>query len=281
MVKVVSSIPLAAFVKAHTNMKGMIRANVFSPWIAANEREEGVVPAPTPTPPPAGTRVPLGIPGNFSLVKFDDFDGTTLDPIWQPNWLGGPGPINSSENCGYAASQVSVSGGYLRLAAIKQSITDKNGKVQPYTSGMVNSSGKLEVTSGVVEARLTLAAGSNGRPCNWPAFWQDGHNWPGDGESDTMEILGVDAAVHFHGKTGTSGFDVPGNFAGDHTFAEDRYPDHIDYWYDGVKVGTCNNDMVQSPRYIILNYAISTSIGGELVVPSVMLVDHVGVWNRI
>lgn len=248
------------------------------------------VTATTPaTAPPPAVNLPLKIPGNFQQIFFDD--GPAIFNRWNKNWLGAPGtiskPVNADEIAAYDPAQVTVEGTYLALTAIAKSVVANDGKTYGYVSGLVNTYGKTELASGVVQARIYLPPGPNGMPANWPAFWQDGHSWPGDGESDTMEILGTPpqgiAAVHFHGPNTSSGygFNVPGNWSGWHTFAEDRYADHIDYWYDGAKVGTLSQDMTQSKRYIIINNALSLKHGGALLTPAKMLVAHCGAWARI
>lgn len=278
-------------------MTKIVDAAALQAWITANQRDEYVappvpVPPPVVTPPPVSTApMPLGIPGTHYPLFYHT--GQQIFDKWGHNWLGAPGtitkPVDAADQlsaCDPACVSVDASGN-LVLSALAKSVKATDGKTYAYAAGLVHSSGLIELTSGVVEARIYLPAGPDGKPCNWPAFWQNGHNWPADGESDTLEILGTpgkptsgQAAVHFHGPSGATGFTVPGNWSGWHTIAEDRYADHIDYYYDGKFVGALAKDMNNSPRYIILDNSISKTEGGALVSGAKMLVAYCGAWTR-
>ena len=70
------------------------------------------------------------------------------------------------------------------------------------------------------------------------------------------------------------------NPGGWHTFGADWEPKSITFYYDGVRVGRIGKDVTSAPMYLILNLAISTTVGGPLSVPAKVDVDYVRVWQR-
>ncbi len=234
---------------------------------------------PTPTP---GSIQPVGQTGTWKLIFSDEFNSTTLDTSkWTPNWFGTgiTGPVNSAETACYDSSQVSVPGdGSLHLPLISKSQTC-GGAVRPYTGALVSSNGKFQYTYGYFEVRAYLPASSTGVIANWPAVWSDGQSWPTDGENDTMEGLGGLACYHFHSPLGGPGACASGNYTGWHIFASDWEPGSVTYYYDGVKVGQITTGITTSPQYLILNNT-QGSYGGPTLVPVVMLVDYVRVWQK-
>lgn len=246
-------------------------------------------PTPTPTPstasstPSTTTTGPLGIPGTWRKVFGDEFSGSSLDGSkWNSNWFGCSGcvtkPVNSHEESAYSPSQVSVSDGSLHLKAIQQSTT-VDGKTYPYLSGLVNSNGKAQFTYGAFEARIYTPS-SGTQIANWPAFWTNGQNWPTDGEMDVMEGLGGSACYHFHSPAGGPGGCAPGSYTGWHTYGAEWKQGSVTYYYDGKQVGQITSGITSAPMYLILNHSISSSMGGNTVVPADMMVDYVRVWQH-
>jgi beta-glucanase (GH16 family) len=215
----------------------------------------------------------------------DEFNGSSLDlSKWQPNWLGSSNtaitkPINGSEQSCYDPAQASLVNGSLKLSAVARSC---NG--YPYASGMVTSHGHYTFTYGYMEARVWMDGSSN--PKNWPAFWADGTGtWPTTGEIDVMEGLGGSPAWHYHWGSGsnpsqTGGTPSMSSKTGWHTFGADWEPGSIKFYYDGKQVGQATSGVVGNPMYLILNYAVSSSISGPIQVPSDFLVDYVRVWQH-
>jgi beta-glucanase (GH16 family) len=219
-----------------------------------------------------------------STVWRDDFSGTQLDLTkWQPNWLGATNatitpPVNGAELSCYDPSQVSVAGGYLHLRAIARSCTDKNGRTYPYASGLVNSRQHFTYTYGTLRARVWLP-GSGAVADDWPAVWADGiGQWPSTGENDVLEVLDGHNCYHFHSPAGgPGGCARQANPAGWHTIAANWRPGKVNYWYDGVKVGSITSGLTSAPMFVILNLALSASVSPPVKVPTEMLVDWVEV----
>jgi beta-glucanase (GH16 family) len=236
---------------------------------------------PAVIPPPAGVQ-PVGVPGVWGLKFEDEFNTGLLDPTkWTPNWLGGPGqvtpPVNSTyETACYDPAQVMVSNSMLILTATAKPQTI-NGKVYPFSSGMVQSSGKFNFTYGCFEARIWLPAGAG----MWPAFWTDGQTWPQDGEIDVLEASGTDASCsyHYHYPGGGPGGNstVVGSTAGWHTYAAVWEPWVITWYYDGKPVWQYTTGITSSPQYLILNLGLDSA---QSAVPATMRVDYVRVWQH-
>ena len=235
-------------------------------------------------PGPSGEAAPTGIPGTWNLVFSDEFEGTALNLAkWQPNWLGPnnaaitEGVNGAEQNCIDPALST-VSGGNLHLRIISQTTTCA-GVSQPYRAALVNSNGRFSFTYGAFEARMFLPAAPDGEIANWPAFWSTGQDHPVTGEIDVMEGLGGRASWHYHYSGGAPGAYPPGDFTGWHTFAANWQPGRIDFYYDGVPVGSQTTGVVNSPHFLILDNVVSASVGGSTVPNVDVLVDYARVWK--
>ena len=244
-------------------------------------------PAPAPSAPTPVPAVPVssqstgpeGMPGNWTPVFDDEFNGDSLDTAnWHTGWLGTgvTAPVGPEEQECYDPAQVSVGGGYLHLDAVARS-EQCGGETRPYASGMVNTDGLHEFTSGAFEARIYLPAAPGGGIADWPAFWADGQSWPADGEMDVMEGLSGQTCFHYHDPAGG-----PGGCAdvgpGWHVFGADWEGDTVTYYYDGHDVGSTTTDGSSAPQYLILNNAVGGSGGRSA--PADMLVDYVRAWRQ-
>jgi len=248
-------------------------------------------PTPTPTATSASGPQPIGIPGTWTLKFADEFNGTSLNTAdWWPNWVNATSPtqitepVNTTEDAAYDPAQVTLSGGNLNLSLIASPITIGN-KTYPYRSGMINTEGNHalnnpmhQFTFGAFEARINLPA-SGTSIANWPAWWTDGQNWPVDGEMDIMEGLSGQACYNFHSRHSPPGGCPAGNYTGWHTYASNWQSGVVNYYYDGMLVGTQNSGITSAPMYLILNYATGGCCAGPIVAPATMQVDYVRVWQ--
>lgn len=224
-------------------------------------------PSPEPTPP-AGTGPSWDTSGAWHAKFADEFNATALDTSkWTPGWFGTgiTGPVNSAETVRYSSANVSVSGGFLHL------------KIQNGYGAHINSDGKYSFSRGAVEYRAFLPA-SGGQVANWPALWDNGQSWPGDGENDTAEGLSGQVCTYWHASGTDAGSCHGASYAGSwHTFGYEWTPTKVTWYYDGVKVRE-QATTVASPHYLILQNT-QGAYGGPNANTD-LRVDYVRVWQR-
>ncbi len=217
--------------------------------------------------------VPVGGPvgANWGAPAFEDnFNGTALDTSrWAPTWFKG----GTQNNVVTSASNVSVSGGYLRLT-----LASSTSGASINTAPNDVSPNPFTFTYGYAEARIYFP-GSGTSIYNWPAWWTVGLAWPGNGENDIAEGLGS-MTVNYHSNAGASNQGtVPGVWSNTfHTYGLYRQPGWCDVYYDGVWVkGYATNDN-GAPHSLILN--IGSGYGpARYGTDYQMLVDYVRVWT--
>ena len=147
-----------------------------------------------------GTCSPCADNSSWEIVFVEDFDGDVLNTSrWsvRHNMTHGP-----AERQLYVSSAVTVSGGALRLKTRHEEhgVMSADGTIYNFSSGWVDSRGKLFHSFGRVEVRAQLpspAAGAEGKWSEaWPAHWlmpepSTSHPpdvcWPVGGEIDIME----------------------------------------------------------------------------------------------
>ena len=155
-----------------------------------------------------------------------------------------------------------------------------------FTSGRLDTQGKLSFKYGFIEARIKMPAGSG----NWPAFWMLGDNinqvgWPYSGEMDIVEIHSdrptiTTSATHFsvtdtpstccsNARFVYDEVEVGVNVSSDyHTYAISWLPNSISYYFDGRLVGNTTPSRVSGKWafnekfFLILNNAVG-SFGGS------------------
>jgi beta-glucanase (GH16 family) len=118
----------------------------------------------------------------YKLVWSDEFD-SSISANWNKEVTANP---SNNELQYYTASStnVKVSNGNLILTGKRQTKGTKS-----FTSGRVNTNGKVYFTHGMVMARIKLPKTKGGL---WPAFWMMGNDistkgWPYCGEMDIVE----------------------------------------------------------------------------------------------
>ncbi|MBO4871389.1 MAG: family 16 glycosylhydrolase [Muribaculaceae bacterium] len=123
----------------------------------------------------------------YELVFSDEFDGNTLNNnVWNIEVNGNGGGNNELQF--YSANNVSVSNGALQITSRRE-----NYQGRSFTSGRINSMGKVAFKHGIVQASIKLPSTANGL---WPAFWlmgndmSTGTSWPYCGEIDVLEAGG-------------------------------------------------------------------------------------------
>ena len=147
----------------------------------------------------------------------------------------------------------------------------------PFTSGRIDTQGKVSFMYGVIEARIQNPKGGG----NWPAFWMLGTNitsvgWPASGEIDIMEgksATRVASAIHWS-NGGNDAYEYGeasgGNYANAyHVYKLHWLENYIAIYVDDVKVlEETNTTLNQSgswafnhPFFIIFNNAMSPAGG--------------------
>ena len=265
-----------------------------------------VTPGPAPAVAAAAAAAATG-GGAWALVWEDTFDSGELNTS---SWTVAHNMTHgSSEWQLYVASAVRVVDGALAIVTDAASAVGPDGRrVYEFTSGWVDTKGKVEATYGKFEARIQLP-----QPLSsvWPAFWlvdDNNHCWPTGAEIDILEAVGgfrddaIFGTYHWGAKCGIDEWSSDGqrngavphpphaNFsAAFHTFAAFWNRTAISWAVDGAvyvsrHVGDPANLFVPSwPLFTILNTAMAAWGGGVQPPPRVgfpvtMLVDSVAVY---
>jgi len=150
-----------------------------------------------------------------------------------------------------------------------------------WSSGKIDTQGKVAYQYGLIEARMKLPAGGG----TWPAFWMLGTSittvpWPLSGEIDIMEAAGnepykISGTAHSansrgeHIWNGDYSYTPQLTASGYHTFGVLWKPDRIDWLLDGQVYYTLQHRDVgvspwpfNDPFYIIVNTAMGGGFGG-------------------
>lgn len=132
---------------------------------------------------------------NMKLVWHDEFNKNRLDTtVWNIETYGNGSGNNELQH--YSSRGVSLgrepkSGAKCLILTARR---ERYGNHE-FTSGRINTQGKMTISHGIVEARIKLPQTANGL---WPAFWLLGNNyrecgWPRCGEIDILEMGNRDA----------------------------------------------------------------------------------------
>ena len=237
----------------------------------------------------------------YQLVWHDEFDS---DGILRGDWS------YQTANAGWVNNELQT---YVEQASPKgQSVAQCSKgslKINCFKEGDKVYSGRVYACRGkgwkygYFEASIRLPKGKG----TWPAFWMMPVNftsWPGDGEIDIMEEVGVDANWtsssihttaynHVKGTQKTAKVYTKGAEEEFHTYGLEWTPEYIRSFVDGKELlhfandGKGNKDTwpYTTPFYLILNVAWGGDWGGYAGVdadalPVTMEVDYVRVFQK-
>lgn len=119
----------------------------------------------------------------YKLVWADEFDSNSASANWNKEVTENPAN-NELQYYTNSTNNVRIENGNLVLTGIRETKGSKK-----FTSGRVNSNGKVYFTHGVVAARIKIPKTKGGL---WPAYWMMGNDisqkgWPYCGELDIVE----------------------------------------------------------------------------------------------
>ena len=239
------------------------------------------------------------VPEGYKLVWHDEFtDGTTLNNDWTHEVQSSGWVNNELQNYINSNSVTNLSDGKLNITCYKGS----DGKIY---SGRVYAKVNTGWKYGYFEARIKLPKGKG----TWPAFWMMPANndysanpWPGCGEIDIMEEVGVDAnnissTIHCSKYNNSNTAIEHASKLVDtaeseyHVYACEWTSDFISFMIDGVQILKYNNQGTKeawpfnTEFYPILNLAWGGAWGGykgvdETALPTTMKVDYIRVFQK-
>ena len=218
----------------------------------------------------------------YQLKWADEFDGNSLD---RSNWnveLHDPKWVNDEQQA-YVDSEdnIQVKDGALHIRP--KQVKNSDGSYS-YTSGRVNTQGHQKYKYGLFEARVKVPKTQG----YLPAFWMMPEDeslygqWPKCGEIDCMEVMGQNTkkaygTIHYgtpHKEDqGTCVLTKDDYGEAYHTFDLEWFPDHMNWYMDGILYHTTNRwytardgkEKISYPApfdqdfYIILNLAVGGS----------------------
>lgn len=246
---------------------------------------------------------------NWVLFWNDEFNGTDVDDTkWAKFYDGNPA---NGELQFYTPREenIVVSDGTLKLIARKETFTGQGPWMdepvtRQYTSGKVETLGKITFKYGKFEAYMKLPRGKG----TWPAFWMLGENlfdagvgWPKCGEIDIMEhgqdFDNLGAAIHTEAYNHTIGTQKTGTYIIDdydtdfHTYGLVWTENQLTFSVDGNNYFSVTKENLgdteaewpfDQPFWIILNHAVGGAWGGtpdDNLYPHTVEVDWVRVYK--
>ncbi|HEY3477546.1 MAG TPA: glycoside hydrolase family 16 protein [Streptomyces sp.] len=249
------------------------------------------------TPATSGPRPPAS--GNWRLVLHDDFDGSHLDTHrWATcyDWNDHGCTIGSNKELEwYQPGQAAVSGGKLTLTAERRATRGSDGKVYPWTSGMISTGRdswyaqpRETFTYGYFEAAIRIPAQGG----MTPEFWMMPASRYTPPEIDIMEFLGTTRRlgmyVHWANAEGAerkergtfTAHDFPDGY---HVYGLLWEKDRLVWYVDGVERFRVTEPerIPHVPMEVILNLAVGLPVTPPPGTDSArMLVDWVRVWQH-
>jgi beta-glucanase (GH16 family) len=220
--------------------------------------------------------------GESEIVFFDDF---TSDVLQRSKWnVEMTGPTYNNEQQAYVDSEETIytentddaekeANGVLVIHPRHcLGFITPEGKTFDFTSGRINTLGKIEFIYGSIAARMKLPAGAG----LWPAFWAMGSSepWPENGEIDIMENVGepdwTSMALHGPGYFGDTPlvskkyFPQNNDATAWHIYSVDWTRDHLLFKLDGEPIYEVTRTIVEqfgpwrfdNPKFLLLNCAL-------------------------
>ncbi|NDV59122.1 family 16 glycosylhydrolase [Bacteroides sp. 519] len=246
----------------------------------------------------------INTPEGYRLVWHDEFnEGTTLGSDWTHE-VQGPGWVNNE-----LQTYVNGSADNKRVTELvdgKLNINCFKGSDGKIYSGRVYAKVSKGWLYGYFEARIQLPKGKG----TWPAFWMMPVNnnfstnpWPGCGEIDIMEEVGVDANIvsssihtqvynHTIGTQKTASRNIGTAESEFHVYACEWTPEYLKFFVDGTELMTFANEGTGKSVwpftyafYPILNLAWGGDWGGykgvdETALPVTMKIDYIRVFQK-
>lgn len=234
------------------------------------------------------------------VVFEDDFGGPAVstDRWGTCHWWGAGGCTIASnqEQQWYLPSQVTQSGGVLRLTAEASTTTAPDGRVFPYRSGMVSTGPSDGGTTperfafryGTLEARVRVPAGGG----LWPAVWMLPVSLESRPEIDLLEVKGSEPEVitmhaHLRAADGRwrwqgASWQGPDLSEGWHDIALEWQSGHLRWLVDGTERFAVRGSAVpDEPMYIVANLAVGGTWSGPVddatVLPASFEIDSIRV----
>ena len=240
----------------------------------------------------------------YQLFWNDEFNQDSLNlNFWNiEKWW--PGAFNEeSQSYVDTKENINVIDGKLYIRAKKQTPFDPNNP--SYTSGRINTKGKVELKYGFWEIRAKLPSGVG----TWPAIWMlnseiDSIGWPYCGEIDIMEHVGFEPnKVYFsihntnlfgnvHGSTQQGVYELNNLETSFHNYTIEWGKDFIKGYIDGtlyfnyLKSSNSFNDWpYDNPFFLIINLAIGGEWGGiqgidNSIFPASFVIDYVRLYEK-
>lgn len=256
----------------------------------------------------------FGTQAQYQLVWEEQFEGTSLNTdVW--NYETGVGVWNTGANAElqhYRAENVAVGPDGEGNSALIITARRENFNAYAFTSGRIQTRGKVGVRYGKIEARIKLPVLENGL---WPAFWMLGtqNGWPASGEIDILEAghaEGIANSQQDRTLNGALHWQHEGNYAGYgpqwtapagtnlydyNTFTLIWTPSTIQMFLNDLETpyfemdisGTDAEEFRDWPHYFVLNLAVGGSFPGitnptaiTAPFPAQMFVDYIKVYQQ-
>lgn len=244
--------------------------------------------------------------GNWAWVFREEFDSSVLNKErWTTcYWWNKDGCTNLGNNelQWYLPKNVNVADGQLRLRAQPEPVPGHEGRIFPYTSGMVTTGrdyselprpARVAFLYGYFEIRAKVPAGKG----LWPALWLLPESRESRPEIDILEVLGDTPdklRMHFHylngdGEKVSVGETVPtSDLSKDWHVYGLRWDQNAIVWYlDGVEQWrfTDTKHIPKERMYLIINLAVGGKWPGDpdekTLFPADFLIDYVRVWQGL